>query len=78
MVNPSGKDRVRMMADYSRLMAKARKDEALEAIVKLRKGVPIELLQEEMELLAALDTNQGKGTWKEIFQGVNRVTICPR
>jgi len=66
------------MADYRRLMAKGRKGEALKAIVKLRKkDAPIELLQEEVELLAALDTNQGKGTWKEIFQGVNRVFPRP-
>ncbi|PWW78104.1 general substrate transporter [Tuber magnatum] len=55
------------------LMARGRKDEALRAMAKLRKkDVPIELLREEMELLAASDTNRGKGTWKEIFQGVNR------
>ena len=67
------------MADHSRLMAKGRKDEALRSIVRLRKkSAPIELLQEEIELLAALDTNQGKGAWKEIIQGVNRVIICPR
>ncbi|KAG0632890.1 hypothetical protein HOY80DRAFT_1110133 [Tuber brumale] len=51
------------------LMARGRKGEALKSMMKLRKDAPIELLREEMELLAASDTNQGKGTWKEIFQG---------
>lgn len=59
-------------------MAKGRREDALKAMIRLRKkDTPVELLQEEMELLAMADANQGKGTWKEIFQGRNRVTPPP-
>ncbi|KIX07346.1 uncharacterized protein Z518_01999 [Rhinocladiella mackenziei CBS 650.93] len=55
------------------LIGRGRKEEAVRSLGLLRKkDVPVELLEQEVTFLSTLSNNEGKGSWKEVFTGINR------
>lgn len=47
----------------------------MQALQKLRKkGMSVESLQLEIDMLSSFKENEEKGTWREVFQGTNRVS----
>lgn len=58
----------------SRLISKGRLEEAAASLRRLRKkNVPEQVIQNEVNILSSVNGNEGKGTWKEVFSGTNRV-----
>ncbi|GJN74737.1 hypothetical protein PLICBS_008830 [Purpureocillium lilacinum] len=55
------------------LLSRDRFEDATASLRRLRKkDVPDEVIQDEVNLLGHLQSNEGKGSWKEIFTGTNR------
>ena len=55
------------------LLSKGRNEHALRSLVKLRRRtIPREDIARELQLLALADATHGKGSWMELFQGINR------
>lgn len=51
----------------------------MQALQKLRKkDTSVESLQLEIDMLSSFKENEEKGSWREVFQGTNRVSSDPR
>ena len=58
-----------------RLIARNRIEDAALALKKLRKkNTPEASIHEEIGFLSHIQGNEGKGSWKEVFSGNNRVS----
>ena len=65
-----------MLIYMIRLLSRDRTEDAAKSLRSLRKkNVSDEMIREEVSFLGHVQGNEGKGSWKEVFTGTNRVSI---
>ncbi|CAO3659901.1 unnamed protein product [Umbelopsis vinacea] len=54
------------------LLSKDRRDQAIDALLRLRtRGTSVQDVEYELDLIAMAEETHGKGPWKDLFQGTN-------
>ena len=65
-----------MLIYMTRLLSRDRTEDAAKSLRSLRKkNVSDEMIREEVSFLGHVHGNEGKGGWKEVFTGTNRVSL---